>query len=88
MEATPFMTYSSSKIPEGRNLYFIIALLLYNLWVFINILLHEKRLWLSKEPKTFFTIYLQEIFLLAVLQMQIRVDRLNSNFCRKEVLLF
>jgi hypothetical protein len=84
-EAIPFVTYSTSKIPEVRNLYFIIALLLYNLWVIVNIFLHKEKSWQSKEPKAFFTIYLQDIFFLA-LQMCIGADPLDSEFCRTEEL--
>jgi hypothetical protein len=84
-ETIPFVTYSTSKIPEVRNLYFIIALLLYNLWVIVNILLHQQRPWQLKEPKAFFTIYLQDIFLLA-LQMKLGLDPPNSEFCREEVI--
>ena len=84
-EVIPFVTYSTSKIPEVRNLYFIIALLLYNLWVIVNIFLHKKKPWLSKEPKAFFTIYLQDVFLLA-LQMRIGADPPDSEFCRTEEL--
>jgi hypothetical protein len=84
-EAIPFVTYSTSKIPEVRNLYFIIALLLYNLWVIVNIFLHKKKPWQSKEPKAFFTIYLQDIFFLA-LQMLIGADSEDSEFCRTEEL--
>lgn len=84
-EAIPFVTYSTSKIPEVRNLYFIIALLLYNLWVIVNIFLHKKKSWQSKEPKAFFSIYLQDIFLLA-LQMCIGADPPDSEFCRTEEL--
>ena len=84
-EAIPFVTYSTSKIPEVRNLYFIIALLLYNLWVIVNIFLHKKKPWQSKEPKAFFTSYLQDIFLLA-LQMCIGADPPDSEFCRTEEL--
>jgi len=82
-EAIPFITYSTSKIPEVRNMYFIVALLLYNLWVIMNILLHKKKPWQSKEPKAFFSVYLHDIFLLA-LQMQIGLDPPNSEFCREE----
>jgi len=84
-EAIPFVTYSTSKIPEVRNLYFIIALLLYNLWVIVNIFLHKVKPWQSKEPKAFFIIYLQDIFLLA-LQMHIGADPPDSEFCREEEL--
>jgi len=84
-EAIPFVTYSTSKIPEVRNLYFIIALLLYNLWVIVNIFLHKKKSWQSKEPKAFFTIFLQDIFLLA-LQMRIGAKLPDSEFCRTEEL--
>ena len=84
-EVIPFVTYSTSKIPEVRNLYFIIALLLYNLWVIVNIFLHKKKPWLSKEPKAFFSVYLHDIFLLA-LQMHIGLDPPDSEFCREEEL--
>jgi len=62
-ETIPFVTYSTSKIPDVRNSYFIIALLLYNLWVIVNILLHEMKPRQSKEPKAFFNVYLQEVIL-------------------------
>ena len=84
-EVIPFVTYSTSKIPEVRNLYFIIALLLYNLWVIVNLFLHKTKPWQSKEPKAFFTIYLQDIFILA-LQMRIGADPSDSEFCRTEEL--
>lgn len=62
-EENPFITYSTSRIPDVRNMYFIIALLLYNLWVIANILLHKKKSWQKKEPKAFFMVHLQDILL-------------------------
>ncbi len=52
-EIIPFFTYSTMKIPEVRNLYFIISLLLYNLWVIANLILHKKKPWIAKESNVF-----------------------------------
>ncbi|MFX1238818.1 MAG: hypothetical protein ACFFAS_08740 [Promethearchaeota archaeon] len=82
-EVIPFISYSTSKIPKIRNLYFIVALLLYNLWVIMNVLLHEKKSWQPKEPRLLFSIYLQDVFFL-VLQVRIGVDPPDSEFCRTE----
>lgn len=82
-EVIPFITYSTSKIPEIRNLYFVIALLLYNLWVIMNVLLRKKKSWQPKEPRLLFSIYLQEVFLLA-LQVRIGMDPPDLEFCRTE----
>jgi len=77
--------YSTSRIPEVRNLYFIIALLLYNFWVIANILLHKKKLWQKKEPKAFLIIYFKDIFL-SILQLHLGLDSPYSEFCREEKL--
>ena len=84
-EENPFITYSTSRIPDVRNIYFIIALLLYNLWVIANILLHKKKSWQKKEPKAFFMVHLQDI-LLSILQIYIGLDPPYLKFCRKEEL--
>lgn len=84
-EENPFITYSTSRIPDVRNVYFIIALLLYNLWVIANILLHKKKSWQKKEPKAFFSVYLQDIFL-SILQIYIGLDPPYSEFCREKEL--
>ena len=84
-ESIPFFTYTTSKNPEVRNLYFIIALFLYNLWVIANLYLHEKRPWLSKEPKAYFCVYLHDI-LLSRLQLYIGLSPPSSRFCREEEL--
>jgi hypothetical protein len=84
-EMIPFITYSTSKIPEVRNLYFIIALLLYNLWVIANLFLHKKKGRLAKEPKAFFIIYIHDLFLI-FLQLFLGYDPSQSGFCRIEEL--
>ena len=84
-EVVPFITYSTSKIPEVRNLYFVIALLLYNLWVIANLFLHKKKPRQAKEPKAFFIIYVHDLFL-AFLQFYLGHDPPQSGFCRTEEL--
>ena len=84
-EGIPFMIYSTSKIPEIRNLYFIIACLLYNLWVIANILLHKNKSKQPKEPKAFLIIYFKDIFL-SILQLHLGLDPPYSEFCREEEL--
>lgn len=84
-EENPFIMYSTSRIPEVRNLYFIIALLLYNLWVIANILLHKKKPWQKKEPKAFLMVYFNDI-ILSILQLYMGLDPPYSEFCREEEL--
>lgn len=84
-EGIPFMIYSTSKILEIRNLYFIIACLLYNLWVIANILLHKNKSKQRKEPKAFLIIYFKDIFL-SILQLHLGLDPPYSEFCREEKL--
>ncbi|MHA1148649.1 MAG: hypothetical protein ACTSR8_10435 [Promethearchaeota archaeon] len=79
------MIYSTSKISEVSNLYFIVALFLYNLQVIVNIFLHKKKPRQSKELKAFFTIYLQDLFLF-VLQTLMGINPPDSEFCRTEEL--
>lgn len=84
-EENPFITYSTSRIPDVRNVYFIIALLLYNLWIIANILIHTAQVWQKKEPRAFFSVYLQDIFI-SILQIHIGLDPPYSDFCREEEL--
>lgn len=82
-EAIPFVTCSTSRIPEVRNLYFVVALILYNLWVIVNVLLRKPRSWQPKAPRAFFTVYFQDQFFL-VLQACLGVEARDLGFCRKE----
>jgi hypothetical protein len=84
-EENPFLIPSCSKIPEVRNLYFVIALLLYNLWVIANLFLHRKKPQQAKEPKAFFIVYVHDLFL-AILQFYLGYDPPQSEFCRTEEL--
>ena len=84
-EAIPFVSYSTSKIPDVRNLYFIFALLLYKLWISVNLFLHKKKPRQPKEPKAFFIIYFQDILFLE-LQMRVGIDSPYSEFCWTEEL--
>ncbi len=84
-ESIPFFTYTTSKNPEVRNLYFVIALFLYNLWVIANLFLHGKKPWVSKEPKAFFCVYLHDI-LLSYLQVHVGRTPPSSSFCREKEL--
>jgi len=80
-ETIPFVTYSTSKLPEVRNLYFIIALHLYNLWILMNLFMDKKNSWQKKEPKAYFRECTKDVFLLA-LQTRLGVDPPDSEFCR------
>jgi hypothetical protein len=84
-EKNLFLIPTCSKRPEVRNLYFIISLLLYNLWVIANLFLHEKKPWQEKEPKAFFIVYFQDLFLI-FLQFFFGHDPPQSEFCRMEEL--
>jgi IS4 transposase len=84
-EENPFLVPTCSSNPEIRNLYFVISVLLYNLWVIANLFLHKKKPWLAKEPKAFFNAYMQDFFL-AILQFYLGHDPPQSEFCRTEEL--
>lgn len=82
-EVIPFFTYTTSKLPEVRNLYFIVALFLYNLWVIVNLFFHKTRKWDVKEPKGYFCVYLHDI-LFRSLQTYVGLDPPYREFCRKK----
>jgi hypothetical protein len=86
-EENYFFIPSCSKVPEVRNLYFVISLLLYNLWVIANLFLHKKKPWYKKEPKAFFTVFISDL-LLIFLQFFVGHDPPCSEFCREEELNF
>jgi len=82
-EENPFLIPSCSRIPEERNLYFVVSLLVYNSWVIANLFLHQKKPWLPKEPKAFFIVYTQD-FLFVIFQFYLGYDPPQSEFCRTE----
>ncbi len=84
-ETIPFVTYSTSRIPEVRNLYFVVALILYNLWVIVNILIRKTKSWQPKAPRVFFTVYFQDVFLI-LLQACLGSEARDLGFCRNEEL--
>ncbi|MGQ4876011.1 MAG: hypothetical protein ACP6IY_18250, partial [Promethearchaeia archaeon] len=84
-EGNPFITYSTSKIPDVRNVYFIIALLLYNLWILANLFLRNRHFMPEKRPIAFFKEYIYDVFLLG-LQIYIGLDPPYSEFCREDEL--
>jgi hypothetical protein len=80
-EAHPYMIYSTSADPNVRNLYFIISLLLYNLWILANLILHKKRYWLAKESKAYFKEDLR-LVLLEAFKYFVHKSSPLSIFCR------
>lgn len=85
-EGNPFIMYSTSADPNVRNFYFILSLLLFNFWIIANLLLHEKRYWLAKEPKAYYKEDLKHM-LLSALQFFINTGPPFSNFCRTKGLI-
>ncbi|MHA1275092.1 MAG: hypothetical protein ACTSQP_05605 [Promethearchaeota archaeon] len=81
-EGNPFITCSTIKIPDVRIVYFIIALLLYNLQILANLFLRIWHIMPEKRPKAFFKKYIYDIFLLG-LQIYIGLDSPYSKFCRE-----
>ena len=84
-ETKPFLIYSTTTKPEVRNLYLLMACLLYNLWVLANLWIHKPKRRLEKKPKAFFTVYLCDV-LIIFLQFQLGVGPPHSEFCREEEL--
>lgn len=82
-EVIPFFTFTSSILAEVRNLYFIIALLLYNLWVLANLFLHKKRIRQPKEPMKYFCVFFHE-YLFELLQTYVGLDPPHREFCREQ----
>lgn len=85
-EGNPFIMYSTSADPNVRNFYFILSLLLFNLWIIANLLLHEKRYWLVKEPKAYYKEDLKHI-LVSAFQYFMNTGPPLSKFCRTKELI-
>jgi len=85
-EGNPFIMYSTSADPNVRNFYFILSLLLYNIWIIANLLLHEKRYWLKKEQKAYFKEDLKHV-LLSTFQYFMNTGPPISRFCRTKALI-
>lgn len=84
-DCNPFLMYTTSKDPNVRNLYFIVSLLLYNLWVLANLLLHKTQYWKAKEPKVFFKEDLKKTLVIA-LEYFLKSGKWSKTFCRtKEI---
>jgi len=85
-EANPFIMYSTSADPNVRNFYFLLSLLLFNFWIIANLLLHQKRYWLAKEPKAYYIEDLKHV-LLSAFQYFMNTGPPLSKFCRTKELL-
>ena len=81
-EENSFFISTCSKNPEVRNLYLVLSLALYNLWVITHLFLHKKPHRFAKEPKAFFTAFMSD-FALTLLQLFLGHDPPFSEFCRE-----
>ncbi|MBD3256443.1 MAG: hypothetical protein GF383_15200 [Candidatus Lokiarchaeota archaeon] len=85
-EGNPFVMYSTSADPNVRNFYFILSLLLVNFWIIANVLLHQKRYWLAKEPKAYYKEDLKRV-LLNAFHYFMNTGPPLSTFCRTKELI-
>ncbi len=85
-EGNPFIMYSTSADPNVRNLYFILSVLLFNFWILANLLLHQKRYWLAKEPKAYYEEDLKRV-LVNAFQYFMNTGPPLLTFCRTKELI-